>query len=151
MIYDPIAAIHRFEEPLVYNNVRKFIHQINGVLINPIDGLNIVTTKQSKTVEFYGWSSPVKPHVDGSGIIFFCPIYKEYADEVLCVDGMYVPLDIGTVYMLDDSYEHATFGKGHVIAMFKGAYTKDELTPELFTEICKDFKIAAFDPQYNSK
>lgn len=148
MFNEPITVVAKFTEPLVYGNVRAIIHQVNGVLIKPIDGLNVITTKQTGDVEFYGWASPVAPHVDGSGYIFICPIYKEYADDTLIVNGIGVNLQVGQVYLVDDQYEHSTKGNGHVVAMFKGAYKKEDLTPELIASVVDDFRKIAFDFEY---
>lgn len=148
MFNEPIVVLTQFEEPLVYSNVRKFIHKINGVLCEPINGLNVILTNQTKSLELYGWASPVAPHVDGSGYIFFCPIYKEFADDVLIVNGVEVPIHIGHVYMLDDTLEHSTKGRGHVVAMFRGAYRKEEVDANVINDVVNSFRQMAFDPKY---
>lgn len=139
-----LELVHRFDEPLNYKKVRYFIHKINSVLAEPIDGLNIVNTKQLRQLEYYGWGSPVKPHVDSSGIIFFCPIYKEYESDVLRAEDNELDMEIGGVYMLDDKVEHETRGEGHVISMFLGPYTEDEVTPELIAHVIETFREGGF-------
>lgn len=140
-----LELVHKFDEPLNYKKVRYPIHKINNVLVEPIDGLNIVNTQQLRQLEFYGWGSPVKPHVDGSGVIFFCPIYKEFPNEVVCAGDIELDVEIGGVYMLDDNVEHETRGEGHTISMFLGPYQSTEVTPELIAHVIETFREGGFN------
>lgn len=139
-----LCLIHKFTEPLNYRKVRYFIHKINNVLAEPIDGLNIVSTHQSRQLEFYGWGSPVKPHVDGSGIIFFCPIYCEFPNEEIRAGDTRLPIEVGNIYMLNDNIEHETFGEGHTISMFLGPYNVNDISSELIEHVTNVFRNGGF-------
>ena len=104
------------------------------ILKRPISGLNILTTRSTQQLEFYGWQAPIDVHKDGSGIIFFMPYYMDH-EEHICTDSERIKLEVGGVYMLDDTVEHYTEGDGYTLAMFCGSFKPNENNPELHERI----------------
>lgn len=116
------------------------IERMTQLLYKPIDGLNIITTQSNKKPELYGWQSPIAEHVDGTGYVFFMPIYSD-APETLCICNQVMPLEVGYLYLMDDTKPHYTTGKGNVVALFNGSYQAGDLAfYGLFNEVYSQFE-----------
>lgn len=109
-----------------------------NILKRPINGLNILTTRSTQQREFYGWQSPIDVHKDGSGIMFFMPYFMDH-EEYLCTESERVSLELGGVYMLNDTVEHYTEGDGYTLALFCGSFKLNENNPELHERIVELF------------
>lgn len=117
---------------------------ISDILSRPIEGLNIVTTHQTDDVQFYGWKSPIKRHTDGTGYIFFMPIFIESPDLVFA--GAHSErMALGTVYALDDAIEHGTVGNGRIVAAFWGSATAEQAIDQSYLDdIARRIKESCF-------
>lgn len=121
------------------------INVVMNVLSRPIDGNNIVNTCPSGDMQIYGWGSPIPMHTDGTGYIFFMPLRIDGQSDHIISNGIKIKLEIGTVYGLDDAQNHATEGKGCVVAAFFGSYSKDEIHQKGFmANMLQKFKEACF-------
>lgn len=126
--------------------VKGHVNAIKGVLSRPIEGLNIVVTGNNVDgVQFYGWGSPVEPHIDDTGYIFFMPIHMD-SEDWLIAGNEKIKLELGSVYALDDAIQHSTQGNGHVVAAFIGSVTADYIknNPGYLETVVKEFKKACF-------
>lgn len=115
---------------------------IKQVLSRPIDGLNIVTTHPSKTlddIQLYGWKSPVRTHTDATGYIFFVPLEIE-SNDYLQVGTETHQLEVGMLYALDDYFPHSTAGLGKVVAAFYGSVPRESISRPLLNEVLKAFQ-----------
>jgi len=119
-------------------------NQICSILNRPIDkdALNIVGTalNRKEVVQIYGWKSPIQSHVDNTGLMFFMPIYIAEGSEILVYNDQEIQMQVGTMYLIDDSIKHHTVGGDNVVALFKGSFTQDEITDELFNQVMQDFE-----------
>lgn len=133
----PIEVIGHVE----IKSIEKFAlqrQQMQDVLNTPIDGLNIITTNQTRDVEMYGWQSPIKNHVDGVGYIFFMP-FMIAEHDTLKLGDMEVELKVGDVVCFNDCVPHETLGKGNVLALFRGPYHSHEINDGLKHDIVASF------------
>lgn len=126
--------------------VRGHVNTIKGILSRPIEGHNIVTTGNDvEGVQFYGWGSPVSPHVDGTGFIFLMPIDMD-SEDWLIAGNERIKLELGSIYGLNDTVQHSTEGNGRVVAVFTGSVTEDRIkTDRLYLQsVIDSFKRACF-------
>jgi len=120
------------------------VEMINNLLSRPIDGLNIVTTHQTDEVQFYGWESPIRPHEDGTGYIFFMPISMDSEDWIF-TGGHKIKLKLGGVYAMNDSLPHGTYGKGRVVAAFLGSVPESTASnQDYLNDVVRRFKASCF-------
>lgn len=120
------------------------VGMINNILARPIDGLNIVTTHQSDEVQFYGWESPIRPHEDGTGYIFFMPLSMDSEDWIFA-GGQKIKLALGGVYAMNDALPHSTQGKGRVVAAFLGSVCEKTVkNQDYLNDVVRRFKESCF-------
>ena len=126
----------------ISKHVMQSIDQVHDVLNKPISdqSLNIVGTSQPYNgVQLYGWKSPIAEHKDSTGMIFFMPLsIMGGTDFVVCQDKS-VQLEIGHLYLLDDTKPHHTIGRGNVVALFFGAFQASELNEQLYKDVLDQF------------
>lgn len=117
--------------------------QISRILDRPISGgVNIVGTSDSKEVQIYGWQSPVATHTDNTGYMFFMPIVIPSGTDQLIYEDQTLDLEVGHLYLMDDSKPHSTIGLGNVISLFVGSFKEEEISDELIAEVyqkCLDY------------
>lgn len=126
----------------LHPDVQARIQTILGILNRPLPygNLNIVGTSDNpEMVQIYGWESPVKEHIDNTGHIFFMPLYIEQVDNLVSEEDGVTSLQIGSIYLLDDSKPHSTDGIGKVVALFLGCFKPNEITNNLKTHVYESF------------
>lgn len=127
----------------ISKRVMQSIDQVHDVLNKPISdqALNIVGTSHPYNgVQIYGWKSPITEHKDHTGLIFFIPLsITSGTDLVVCQDKS-VQLEIGHLYLLDDTKPHHTIGRGNVVALFFGAFHARELNEQLYKDVLDQFR-----------
>lgn len=126
----------------ISKQVMRSIDQVHDVLNKPISdqALNIVGTSHPYNgVQIYGWKSPITEHKDHTGLIFLMPLcITAGTDQVVCQDKS-VQLEIGHLYLLDDTKPHYTSGRGNVVALFFGAFQARELNEQLYKDVFERF------------
>lgn len=113
-----------------------------SLLDRPLEDYNIVTTKPLNTVQFYGWKSPIGKHSDNTGYVFFMPMHIEDETDYIIVANRKLKLEIGGIYAMNDAVQHATKGRGKVVAAFYGSFSPDQVEndPALLEKVVQKFK-----------
>lgn len=136
--------IGRVRCPRVHVQLSERVLKTVGTILSLLDkplksGVNnLVGTGPGRQVQVYGWRSPISEHVDSTGYVFFCPILINGVDAVYC-NGTKVQLEVGQVYLLDDSQPHSTVGEGDVVALFVGSFQSSEITHGLIQSVSRQF------------
>lgn len=130
-----------FDQELPFH-VQQLAHHVENVLERPIaaDAINIVGTSPSKTeIQVYGWKSPIAPHADNTGLIFFMPILMRSEQDTLVYGDQEIELQLGHLYLMDDRNPHSTIGQGNVIALFLGPFKNGHINDELIERVSTKF------------
>lgn len=118
------------------------IDQVHDALNKPISAqsLNIIGTSHPYNgVQLYGWKSPISEHKDSTGMIFFMPLSIASGTDLVVCQNESVSLEIGHLYLLDDTKPHYTVGHGNVVALFLGAFHAKELNEQLYKDVLDRF------------
>jgi len=90
-------------------------------------------THNTHKPELYGFVGHIEPHRDNKGIVYFMPL-NDVKGIFYNSDGESIDYKQGDVIRMDDRVMHGVYQKGHVVAMFIGAFDfhQDHKVIELF-------------------